>query len=765
MKTTFDKNKKIDFNRLFATCGLMAIATSPVFGEGQNNLPQRPVAIEEVLVTAQKRIENIQDVPKSVDVVTQDDFNKASITNLNSLAATVPSITSTSPGSSQNASAPAIRGVKTITSSVGVQSKTGVLVDEIAQPTFSTLANNLIDVERVEVFAGPQSTLSGRNAAGGLISITTRAPSLTPELDVGFATTTDGETRFTAFGSAPINDQFAFSLSGYKDYRDGDIYSPLESKHIGDTDNKGGRGKLQWQPIDALTATLTGYYVESYTQGPAALGSGFHGFAYVAPGTATTFVSNNFPLWDGKKFPRETFEYDSSLYITRDRGVSLHVDYEIDHLGTFSSLTNYQKSNQPSTVVLFGEYQALVPAGVDNTQKSDIATKYFSQEFRLVSEDMDPWTYLIGAIYSDSDLFEPYARELFGNLDWDRTNDIKSAALFGRATYSFNDENSLTAGLRYQHDKSAYSWVFNSDPVSSGKYSGDSAYGFWGGELSFKHYFTSNMNAYVTLARIESGEAYDMENNKGVVSPDGLQPLKSEVAKNIEIGLKSHLFDDRVAFNIDAFWTKYDNYQMQSTDPTVTPPVIRTFAVGKVETKGVELSTSWQATDALRFDLSAAYMDAKIAEYPNAPCYAGYQQAAQGCVGGVQDLSGADMPEAPRWKYTAAADYVIVLPTLPFDGDLGAFYRYQSKMHFDTFNDPYTEQDAFGVLNLYAGINTHDDRYKLQLFVNNVFDKHYYINLTSDPLLSASASGAVINSQVDRNAFRYAGIRFDAKFK
>lgn len=757
------KTPTVDLKILATTCLIVGAAAPLTEAADSPKASQRSSAIEEVLVTAQKRIENIQDVPKSVDVKTQEDFDKAAISSLNALSTSVPSITSTSQ-SSQNAAAPAIRGVKTITSSVGVQSKTGVLVDDIAQPTFSTLANELIDVERVEVFAGPQSTLSGRNAAGGLISITTRAPSTTPELDLGFVRTNDGQTRVTAFGSAPINDQFAFSLSGYKDHRDGDIYSPLEGKHIGASDKKGGRGKLQWQPSDVLTATLTGYYVESSQESPAVMGSGYNGWAYVAPGAPTAFVTGIFPLWDGKKFPRVTYGYEHGVSITRDRGINLHVDYDIDRLGTFSSLTNYQKSNQPSRIELFGQFQAFVAPGQDNAQHSDVATKYFSQEFRLVSEDMDPWTYLIGAIYSDSDLFEPYTRELFGPLDWDRTNRIKSAAMFARATYNFSDADSLTAGLRYQRDKSAYTWTFNTDPSNSGDYAGDSNYGFFGGELSFKHNFTHNVNAYVTLARAESGEAYDMEDSQSVVTSEGLKPLKSEVVNNIEIGLKSHLLDDRMVFNINAFVAKYDNYQIQTTDSSVSVPVIRTLAVGKVETKGVELSTSLQATEALRLDFNTAYIDATIKEYESALCYAG-QNAASGCVNGLQDLSGADMPEAPHWKYTAAADYTLFLPSLPFDGNVGAFYRYQSEMHFDTLNDPNTTQDGFGVLNLYAGINTHDDRYRVQLFVNNVFDKHSYVGLTSDPILSAFGGGPIVYGSTDRNAFRYAGIRFDAKFK
>jgi iron complex outermembrane receptor protein len=766
---------KLKIKTLVTTWGIVAGAVAPALAESANapdSVLQHPAAIEEVLVTAQKRVENIQDVPKSVDVKTQEDFDKSGVTNISALAAAVPSISSTGSGS-QNVAAPAIRGVKTLASSVGVQSKTGVMVDEIAQPTYSSLANSLIDVERIEVFAGPQSTLSGRNAAGGLISITTRAPSQIPELDLGTVWTDDGETRVTAFGTGPLSDNLAASLSSYWDYREGDIYSPYENKHIGDTENKGVRGKLLWDATKNLSMTLTSYYVESHEETRAVMSGG--GWAYMAPNNNSVLllppgpVSAAFPGWKGKQFDQTVFAPDHGTTNTRDRGVSLHVDYDIDALGTLSSLTNYQKSNQPTTVDVVGSPRDLFSlAGISNAfADSDVETHYFSQEVRLVSEDMDPWTYLAGAIYSDSNLKQPYFREL-QRSNTDSENEIKTAALFGRVTYSFSENDSLTAGLRYQYDKNSYDKRYNDDAAPN-TYAGDSSYGFWGTELSYKHYFTPSVNAYVTLARSESGEGYDLENTDAIKSADGLKPVKSEVVKNIEIGLKSHLFDDRVVFNIDGFLAKYDNYQIQTFQPSSNVgqvPVIRLMPIGKVETKGIETTLNWQATDALRFDVGATYTRAVIKDFPNAPCWA-FQTAEQGCVtstqfpGGVQDLNGASMPDVPQWKYNIAADYTLFLPSLPFDGNLGAFYRYQSKVHFDTFDNPYTQQDAYGILNLYAGINTHDDRYQVQLFVNNVLDKHYYYNITQDNFFTQQAE----IGNVSRDAFRYAGIRLNAKFK
>jgi iron complex outermembrane receptor protein len=146
---------------------------------------------------------------------------------------------------------------------------------------------------------------------------------------------------------------------------------------------------------------------------------------------------------------------------------------------------------------------------------TDVRTKYFTQELRLTSPSTGPFTYLFGAIYTDTRLTEPYYRpQLFG-VNWDRTVSIKSAALFARGTYELTDADSITAGLRYQHDKLGYTWLFHQlRPTDPNTFStGDSGYGFTGGEVSLKHKFTDAMNGYVTYSQSQTGKAYDVEDN------------------------------------------------------------------------------------------------------------------------------------------------------------------------------------------------------------------------------------------------------------
>jgi iron complex outermembrane receptor protein len=186
--------------------------------------------------------------------------------------------------------------------------------------------------------------------------------------------------------------------------------------------------------------------------------------------------------------------------------------------------------------------------------------------------------------------------------------------------------------------------------------------------------------------------------------------------------------------------------------------------VGKLRTKGVELELSALPLENLRVDVGAAYTDATIESFPNAQCYSG-QTVAQGCVPitdttTAQDLSGERLSNAPKMKYSVAANYDIQLPT-SFNGFVAADYQHQSKVNFDLTQNPTGVHPAYGVANLSMGIKeAADERYRVALFVNNVFDKHYAAYIVG-------ALGGTVGSSTQvlpRNSQRYYGVRASYKF-
>lgn len=727
--------------------------------------------VAEVVVTAQKRTENVQDIPKSVSVADQQQLANAGVTKLQDLSQLVPSLAGVTAGPG---APPPIRGISSFALSIGVQAQTGIVVDDVPQPTFSALANELTDVLRVEVLAGPQSTLSGRNAAGGLISIVTRSPTDIFHAQLNVEQTDDRQTRVNGFATGPISDTLGFSLSAFVNRWDGNLRNLGENNlRLGGWDTFGGRGKLRWKINDAFTATLTAYSMRSERLTPGLVAAG----PFVAVDPTALFVfdaqgrsfSQLYPGVTPGPFNTAVSSPRHSVEKTFDRGATLRLEYDLGTVGTLTSLTNYSKANLPRTDNFLGTpTTGLVAPVTDPYAHVDFRTKYTTQEFRLTSPGDQAVTYLLGGIYSDTQTFEPYQRLGFFPVDWLRNVGIKSSALFGRATWQILPRDSVTGGLRYQSDKASYDWTFlptTSPGPAPDFHAGGSKYDFWSGELSYKHDFTDDVNAYLTAARSETGQAYDLEDSASAASAAGLQPLASETVKNIEAGVKSRWFDRRLTLNLNAFLARYENYQIQSLQATNDPnvvPTIRLSAIGRVETKGVELTSNLRASNRLTLGVTAAYLDATIKDYPNAQCY-DHQTAAQGCntATGLQgNLAGSTMPNTPKFRYTVSANYVIALANAPFDLDLGAFYRHQTKARFDVYGSPASDVPGYGILNLSATLRDKEGRYTVTAFVNNALDKQYYASLADSPFFTAPA----VTGGFARDSFRYAGVRVGLDF-
>ena len=723
---------------------------------------QQSTQVEEIVVTAQKQKENIQSVPKTVEVFNQKALSDAGVSNIEDLTLVSPSIQG---ASSTLFQAPAIRGISSFALSIGVQTQTGIVLDDIPQPSFSTLANELIDVARVEILPGPQSTLSGRNAAGGLINIVTDVPTQTFHLRFSAEQTDDSQTRIAGVISGPISDTLEGSVSGYWDKWAGPLFNAGQGgKRIDGFDQRGVRGKLKWNPTSEFTATLTGYYTKADFVTPPLL----YGNPYVSvpSGSGALYVGETLQAL----LPQEPFgPYNRTVDYSatgtaqnENKGGSLRLDY-VTGFGTVSSISSYSKSQQPrSDLVLPLSFGGNYIYASTNTDVS-----YKTQEIRISSPDNSKkLQYLLGAIYTDTNNFEPYYRPVIAPVNLNRNTDTKSFAAYGRATYEIIDDTSLTAGLRFQHDHQSYSFIFadGSAPNSSNAY----GYNFVTGEVSLAHNFTKDIKGYITYANAQTGKAYDLEDNADAATPAGLQPIPSEKVQNYEIGLKTQWMDHRLTINLSAFDTKYQNYQVQTLQlgSAQVLPVIRLYAIGKVEDKGVELEANYAVNRDLRLGLAATYLDARINSYPDAQCYVGQVQGCVPLIPGnatspmVQTNLSGPLPGTSKFRSTASARYTIRMPNLPFDGDIQVFYRHQGKTYFDLFGNPSAVQGAVDVVNLSVGLHDHEDHYNLELFVNNLTNNRYYSNISPDGTTYPYA----LSASYARDSFRYMGAKFSVNF-
>jgi len=734
--------------------------------------------LDVITVTANKRTENVQEVPKQVLVVTADALGKSGAATISELGNLVPTIGGMV---DERNKTPPLRGISSFGTTVGVQSQTGVVIDDVPQPAYSSLFRELADIQTVEVLAGPQSTLSGRNASAGLINVRTREPLEYFAAEAFFEHTSDRQQRFSAFMSGPLAPTLAFSVSAFSNEWDGHLRSSTETSGNGPLrwvglDTQGVRGKLRWQPNARFTSTLTLYTMENRSLTMGNTNDGAYVFVDpVAINRSDTLGRTFAQIYPGIPVgPYNTWSTTvaGSNITTRDHGGSLKLEYELDNGMTLMSISSLTKASilRKTLSIQFDGFRAVNP---DYPYLLiDYVTETRTQEFRLISPRGDRFDYVLGAIYSDEDTTFPLQRLGVGPANWVRAFDMQSAAVFARGTFHLGARDDITVGLRYQDDKMGWGWDFlppvETATVPTISASGGNQYDFYSAELSWRHELARDVSAYASITRAESGQVYDMGYATGARTV-GLFPLDSQKVTNLELGLKSQWFERRLTVNAAIFQADYDNYQIRTRENVIDPTVpveFRLFTVGEVQTRGAELDVRMRATERLDVNFGMAWVDAVIKDFPNAQCYI-RQTAAQGCVqlanstaNGQFNLRGNQMPHAPKFKLTTAATYFMPLDHLPFDLEFTGAYRWQSKVWFDYRGNPNLRQNGYGILNLSLTLRDRDDRYALSVFVNNVLDKNFYINMDDNDVWTAPAYiGAYA-----RDSFRYGGVNLRINF-
>jgi iron complex outermembrane recepter protein len=304
------------------------------------------------------------------------------------------------------------------------------------------------------------------------------------------------------------------------------------------------------------------------------------------------------------------------------------------------------------------------------------------------------------------------------------------------------------------------------------------------GDVSLEQQIAAHSMLYATYARGYSPGAYNTA--QALIAPGLLGPgtagsptlgyVPNETINHFEIGSKGTYLDNTLTVNVALWDTRYKDFQVQIFDTStgsINPPLILTPA-GAAETRGLEFDTVWAATDLLRLNFNYAYVDAKFNDYRGAPCWYG-ETAAQGCTlenpaapsgplnPSTQDLSGAVMPNAPRNKFVLGAEQKIPLGSWSYYGVLAGNFSYTSTTQMLADQNPQSIRPSYEILNLSAGLQSKTGKYSATLFVNNVMNKHYVVDM-EDFWSSPWGGQNVVVSQPARDTDRYVGIRLSAGF-
>lgn len=793
---------------IFLTAAIQALLPCCVLA--QQSTEQPPTAapsdagsLEEVVITAQKRTERLQDVPVSASVVNSNTLANSNVSDVSDLNRLVPAVNIN--GTISGRAPLGIRGISSVSNeqAVGVPSGVAIMVDGVPIPSDSFDGNQIEDVKDVEVLEGPQATLGGRTAAAGVINYRTYDPT---SVFTGGATaldTTDHEYRVNAHVSGPITNGLEYSLSAY----DANRYFPITNEFYNTKASQrdwGLRGKLLWDITDDISAKLT-YHHGSVTQ------SGFNfAYLYLTPGSEllgalpqSVVISPITPSFTNLSYNSPV---NDAGHTQTDNDVQFDLNFNLGAY-TLTSTTAYLHEDQKQVQDLFansvyffnylitgGNPSACVspmPCFNDNQVQTERIIQR-SEEIKLVSPLDQPVSFVAGLFYSDTDTNMDYQRPFVGALLNLPSVDPNTATydIYSRATWKFTPDDSLIGGLRYNYDHLAYSYdqvdyTLTTDygPHHSQGSNNSSAVV---GDLGIKHQLTSDVMGYATYTRGYSPKVY---NTAAPLTNDlPLTPVGQEHIDSFEIGTKGTYFDRRLTVNVDAFDTKYHDYQINSYTAVTgsVSGILNIDAAGAAETRGVELGSSWRATDYTNLSANAAYVHAIFTDWKNAPCVPYYPNGITGLVGDttnctsssngfVQDMSGKPMPNAPKFKVTLDALQRIPLGKLDMLVDANWSYRTSAQMLPDA--NPAGVQGAFGIFNFSVGLQGADAKWTVTAFCNNVFNKIYYQDVEdfwTGPWLNPNAGTTTypqggnatsnVIGQPGRDAQRYGGIRVSVNF-
>jgi iron complex outermembrane recepter protein len=772
--------------------------------------------LETVVVSANRRIEKLEDVPQSISVISLDDIVRNNVREFEDLTKLAPALT-VSTGTQVGTNSINMRGIGSVSNNLGIEGDVAVIVDDLpfAQP--QQAFKDLHDVARIEVLKGPQSTLFGKSSIAGAVVVST-APIGGKPLSGKISTylTSDHEYRVGAALSGRVSDRVGVRLAASKtDYR-GLLHNLTNDTYTNGSGGENFTSKIEWNPTNDLDVSLAGFYSDSKSTGNTSV------LTYMDPREGS-LIRNNPNLTNTIIFRgitpstrnKDVRLDDESSLAQRDWGGALRVNYTFpagsilaDH--SLTSITGFNgndandKRDNDGHDLVIAQYIPLTdaagrtgtaPSGIKQTAKIDGSSyiNTFTQEVRLVSPDSGNFRYLAGLWYSSTALDRYYLRGIYGikpsnYTNYETTSDIKNAAIYANSTWEFVPNHTLTLGGRINHESNDYSFTTISALASTAPantpYTPYYAYtapthkeSAFTGKAAYAYKYDTDAMVYASYATGRKGVAYDMTsgaNNKNVFN---FLPLAAEQAKNVELGLKANLLNNRATLNVALFNTDFKNYQASSTQTFSDGSSASVlFGIGAIRTRGGEIDFRALVAKGLKLSLSYAYTEARVTDWQYGTCYSGRTDCTSTPPNPANPTAtyvngaGFVMPNAPRHKGTFGAEYAAKLG--PFEAGYFAQIRSQSWVLGNIDQNPVNLRPGVSLVD--AGFSLADSKsnYKVALGVQNLFDKQYstggqggVVGTLFAPTGAASSANIVQRGwKPARDAFRFYSVRFDLSF-
>ena len=669
--------------------------------------------LEEVRVTAQRRSEDSQQIPLAVTSLSAEDLSSSGVVNTVSLSLAVPGLMFMQ---GANTATPFIRGVGSTTTSVGAEGAVSTYVDGVYVTSLNATLFELNNVERVEVLKGPQGTLFGRNATGGVVQIVTKDPSFTPAVDLHVGYGNFDTTSGSFYGTTGLGDTVALDLAAYgRNQADGwgtalATGQPTFTRH-----DFGGRSKVLWVPGEGTRIVLAADYNRTrnedglgYHLAPSAVGidgvSGYRGFY-------------------------NTYDSPNDFSDVRQTGLSVTAEQDLSRarlvsITSWRNVNGFMQFDQDSTPLV------VVRAPIFQHDRS------FAEEVQLLSRDDTSLQWIAGLYYfNDVAAYDPLitqgsaaapldARQIFS------TQKSKSYAGFGQLTRELAPDTHLTVGARYTRDErevEGSTFGLSGSTVSrllSASQSASWSKATW--RVALDHRFTPSVMAYVSTDRGFKSGIYNLTAYAGA-------PVHPETLDAYQLGLKSELDEHHLRLNAAAFYYRYKDLQLQKL---VTGSTLLINAAGATM-KGVDVDFAWVPVEALAFRGGFELMSGRYTRFRDAPFFSPVLGAGGQPLGGNRQFAGdatdLDTVRTPKRTATVGADYRVAM--LSGDVRFSASYSYNSGFAWDPDNR--LRQPNYDVLNVSAAWSAPRDRWGVQLWARNLTATEYCLYAAARPLLDS----------------------------
>uniref|UniRef100_UPI0035C96227 TonB-dependent receptor n=1 Tax=uncultured Sphingomonas sp. TaxID=158754 RepID=UPI0035C96227 len=746
----------------------------PVFAQ-EGSPPATPASTSEapqsdatadIIVTANKRSERLQNVPISITVVDGVQLTRQNINEVGDLTRSAPSLNTVGPYGALS-----IRGVGSLSFARSAEGSVGVVVDGVALANTSANPPQLFDVARVEILEGPQGTLFGRNSSAGVLSIVTNAPDPTKVEMIAHA---DIATRNDYIGRAvlnlPVADNAALRVSG--------SFSQAPETQLNRFDNswyrvigKSGRARFKWTPSGDITINLIADYSNFERKG----GAPWTVYSST-PGSLLTQRLAACGVVVGDQNQQGCIDGGNDTK-TESYGFSGQVDMAIGS-HTLTSISAYRAQ----IVRSFGSDADSVPVDRLNINASPIDIRNFSQELRLASPTGGTLEYVGGLYFFDSALNGSNTQSGFFLADLGRPFRVgqiittrsatTSWAAFGQATVRVTPAFRLIAGGRYGNESvSAVATgvlapgalgAFKSIAGVRGQISDD----YFSYRLGAQLDVTRHVMLYGTYTKGYKGPSIN-DQAAGSTVPVVVQP---EIPHAAEIGLKSTVLDGKLGANIALFYNRITNFQAQFFDPNTAQFIFGNAP--KLTTKGVSVELFGRPLPGVSVNVGALYNDAKYGAGYFVAC-GQLETAAQGClpvrngagaqIGTADDAGGNQLIGAPKWKVTGSGEYKVGLGR-GLSSFAGVDIVYTSRVNFSAAYEPLDANAPAAIFGGRIGLRTNDDRYGISLFARNLFDTYRSVVRFATPTSAQQLDPKSYSQISGPESRRVVGLSLDAKF-